>query len=65
MHIFNILITSLQSFKLIAYIPLEELIKETYYPTLKSYLKIVYVENAVIFDKFIFFVCKKSYAYLQ
>ena len=41
MHIFIMLITSVQSFKLIAWKPWEELITQTCYPTLKATLKIV------------------------
>ena len=41
MHIFIMLITSVQSFKLIACKPWEELIMQTSYPTLKANLKIV------------------------
>ena len=67
MHIFIMLITSVQSFKLIACKPWEELITQTCYPTLKANLKIVLsqVENAVILSKKYFFVCKNSHAPLQ
>ena len=41
MHIFNMLITSVQSFKLIALKLWEELFTQTGYPILKSNLKIV------------------------
>ena len=41
MHIFNILITSVKSFKLIAWKLWEELITQTCYPILKPNLKIV------------------------
>ena len=41
MHIFNMLLTSVLSFKLIAWKPLEELVTQTCYPMLKANLKIV------------------------
>ena len=41
MHIFNMLITPVKSFKLIACKPWEELITQTCYPILKPNLKIV------------------------
>ena len=65
MHIFNMLITSVQSSKLIAWILWEELITQTCYPILKPNLKIVYVKNAVIVSKMIFFPakCTSSIAY--
>ena len=58
MHIFNMLITSVQSFKLIAWKLWEELITQTCYPILKPYLKIVLVQNAVILSKIIFLLVK-------
>ena len=54
MHIFNMLITSVQSFKLIAWKLWEELITQTCCPILKPNLKIVEVQNAVILSKIIF-----------
>ena len=42
----------------------EELITQTGYPILKSYLKIVYVQNAVILSKIIFLPAKKPHAHL-
>ena len=65
MHIFIMLITSVQSFKLIACKPWEELITQICYPTLKANLKIVLNKNAVILSKMIFFVCKKLHAHFQ
>ena len=41
MHIFNMLLTSVQSFKLIAWKLWDKLITQTYYPILKPNLKIV------------------------
>ena len=41
MHIYNMLITSVKRFKLIAWKPWEELITQTCYPMLKAILKIV------------------------
>ena len=54
MDIFNMLLTSVQSFKLIAWILWDELITQTYYPILKPNLKIVQVQNGVILSKIIF-----------
>ena len=59
MHIFIMLITSVQSFKLIACIPWEELITQTCYPTLKANLNIVLSQKCRNFVKNYFFVCKK------
>ena len=58
MHIFNMRITSVQSFKLVAWKLLEELITQTCYPILKPNLKIVQVQNAVILSKIIFLLAK-------
>ena len=62
MHIFNMLITSVQSFKLIAWKLWEELITQTCYPilkpNLKPNLKIVEVKNVVILSKVIFLPAK-------
>ena len=58
MHIFNMLKTSVQSFKLIAWKLWAELITQTCYPILKPNLKIVYVQNAVILSKIIFLSAK-------
>ena len=54
MHIFNMLVTAVQSFKLIAWKLCEELITQTWYHVLKPKLKIVLVEYAVILSKIIF-----------
>ena len=54
MHIFNMLITSVQSFKLIAWKLWKELITQSCYPILKPDLKFVQVQNAVILSKIIF-----------
>ena len=63
MHIFNMLITSVQSFKLIAWKLWEELITQTcnpiLKPNLKPNLKIVQVQNVVILSKIIFLPAKK------
>ena len=64
MHIFIMLITSMQSFKLIAYKPWEELITQTCYSTLKANLKIVLSRKCRNFVQNYFFVCKNSHAYL-
>ena len=58
MHIFNMLIISVQSFKLIALKLREQSITQTCYPILKPNLKIVYVQNAVILSKIIFLPAK-------
>ena len=58
------LISSMQSFKLIAYKPWEELITQTCYSTLKANLKIVLSRKCLNFVKNYFFVCKNSHAYL-
>ena len=60
MHIFNMLITSVQSFKLIAWKLWEELIIQTGYPILKSNLKIQNVQNVVILSKIIFLPAKND-----
>ena len=67
MHIFIMLITSVQSFKLIACKPWEELITQTCYPTWNSEanLKIVLRKKCRYFVKNYFFVCKNSHAHLQ
>ena len=65
MHIFNILIISVQSFKLIARKPWKELITQTCYPMLKADLKIVLSRKCPNFVKNYFFVCKNSHAHLQ
>ena len=65
MHIFIMLITFAQSFKLIACKPWEELITQTCYPTLKANLKIVLRRKWRNFVKNYFFVCKNSNARLQ
>ena len=41
MHIFNMLLIAVQSFKMNAWKPWEELITQSYYLLLKPYLKIV------------------------
>ena len=53
MLIFSVLVTSVQSFNLLAWKLWEELITQTYYP-MKPNLKIVLVENAIISSKIIF-----------
>ena len=53
-----------QSFKLTAWKPWEELITQTYDPIWKPNLKVVEVENAVILS-FFFFACIKSHAHVQ
>ena len=62
MHIFNMLITSVQSFKLIAWKLWEEMITQTCYPILKPNLKpnlnIVWVQNVVILSKVIILPAK-------
>ena len=63
MHIFIMLITSFQSFKLIACTPWEELITQTCYPTLKANLKIVLSLKCHNFVKNYFFICKTSHAH--
>ena len=65
MHIFIMLITSVQSLKLIACKPWEELITQTCYPTLKANLKIVLSRKYSNFVKNYFFLCKNSHAHLQ
>ena len=59
------LITSVQSFKLIACKPWEELITQTCYPMLKANLKIVLSQKCRIFVKNYFSVCKNSHAHLR
>ena len=56
MHIFNMLQTSVHSFKLIAWKLWEELITQTCYPILKPNLLLPHIEvqNAVILSKIIF-----------
>ena len=58
MHMFDMLIRSVQSLKLIAWKLWEKLITQTGYPILKSNLKIVEVQNAVILSKIIFLPAK-------
>ena len=53
MHIFNMLLIAVQSFKMNAWKPWEELITQSYL-LLKPSLKIIYVQNAVILSKIIF-----------
>ena len=65
MHIFNMLIKSMQSFKLIAFKPWEELITQTCYPSLKANLKIVLSRKCRNFVKNYFLVCKKSHPHFQ
>ena len=65
MHIFIMLITSVQGFKLIACKPWEEMITQTCYFTLKANLKIVLCRKCRNFVKNNFFVCKNSHAYFQ
>ena len=65
MHIFIMFIISVQSFKLIACIPWEDLITQTCYPTLKANLKIVLSRKCRNFVKKYFFVCKNSHVHLQ
>ena len=65
MHIFIMLLTSVQSFKLIACTPWEELITQTCYPTLKANLKIVLSRKGRFFVKNHFFICKNSHAHFQ
>ena len=67
MHIFIfiMLITSVQSFKLITCEPWEELITQTCYPTLKANLKIVLSRKCPNFVKNCFCVYKNSHAHLQ
>ena len=59
------LITSVQSFKLIACKPWEELITQTCYPMLKANLKIALSRKCRNFVKNYFFLCKNSQAHLQ
>ena len=56
MHIFNMLLIAVQSFKLIAWKPWE--ITQSYYLLLKPNLKIVWVQNAVISSKMTFLAAK-------
>ena len=65
MHIFIMLITPVQSFKLIACKLWEKLITRTCNPTLKANLKIVFSRKSRNFVKKYFFVCKNSHAHLQ
>ena len=65
MHIFHMLIMSVQSFKLIAWKPRKELITQTCYPMLKANLIIVWSRKCPNFVKNYFFVCKNSHAHLQ
>ena len=65
MHIFNMLLIAVQSFKMNAWKPWEELITQSYYLLLKPSLKIIKVHNAVILSKIIFLSKIKSHAHLQ
>ena len=58
MHIFNMLLIAVQSSKMNAWKPWEELITQSYCLWLKPNLKIVSVKNAVILSKMIFFHAK-------
>ena len=58
MHIFNMLLIAVQSFKMNAWKPWEGLITQCYYLLLKPSLKIIYVQNAVILSKIIFLSAK-------
>ena len=58
MHIFNMLLIAVQSFKMNAWKPWEELITQSYYLLLKPNLKIVWVQNAVILSRTIFLPAK-------
>ena len=58
MHIFNMLLIAVQSFKMTAWKPWEELITQSYYLLLKPSLKIIQVQNAVILSKIIFLSAK-------
>ena len=55
MHIFNMLLITVQSFKTNAWKPVEELITQSYYLLLKPSLKI---QKAVILSKIIFLSAK-------
>ena len=57
MHIFNMLLIAVQSFKMNAWKPWEELITQSYL-FLKPSLKIIWVQNAVILSKIIFLSAK-------
>ena len=59
------LITSVQSFKLIAHKPWEELIIQTSYLMLKANFKTVLSQKCHNFVKNYFFVCKNLHAHLQ
>ena len=72
MHIFNMLITSVQSFKLVTWKLWEELITQTCYPILKPNLKLAtqywsltWKLSMSNFVKNYFFIGKNSYAHLQ
>ena len=65
MHIFSMLITFVQCFKLIAWKHWEELITQTCYPTLKANLKTVLSRKCRDFVKNYLFACKTSYAHFQ
>ena len=75
MHIFNMLITSVHSFKLITWKLWEELITQTCYPILKPNLKLATPYWSLTwklsspkchnFVKNYFFVCKNSHAHLH
>ena len=65
MHIFIMLITFVQSFKLIACKPWEELITQTCYTTLNANLRIVVSKKCRNFVKNYFLVCKNSHAHFQ
>ena len=61
MHIFNMLVTSVQMFKSIACMPLEELMLHTCHPILKPNRKIVFVKNLVNLSQIIFIQLQKSH----
>ena len=65
MHIFIMLITPGQSFKLIACKPWEEFITQTCYPTMKANLKIGLSRKCRNFVNNYFFACKNSHAHFQ
>ena len=58
MHIFNMLLIAVQSFKMNAWKPLEMLITQYNYLLLKPSLKIIWVQNAVILSTIIFLPAK-------
>ena len=64
-HIFIMLVTSMQSFKLIACKPWEKVITQTCYPVLKAYHKVVLRRKCHDFVKNYFCVYKNSHAHLE